>query len=774
MKLGGPSPRPECEEEHDDASSTATRILALAFVILASSVTPLLAQAAETETLLLQQPTVSRPRRVRLRAGPLDRRPRGRRGAAADEPRRVRRQPALQPRRALGRVHGAVRGQRGRLRDPRRRRDAEAPHLASRATTASAAGIPTGSASCSRATAQGGAPVDRALPRRPRRREPRGARRSRRSATPPTTRPARGSRTRPSATRSARWKRYRGGRTTPIWIFDPTTHEVEQVPHVNASDTFPCWLGGDVYFASRPRRPHERLALHARVEPEPEQVTRFKDFDVRNMSAGGGVVAFEQAGAIHLLDPADGKATRLRIAVPTDGLDARPRWQDGQGLRAQRLDRAERQARGVRGPGRDRHAPEGTRRRAQPDGDARRARPRPGLVARREEGRLVLRRGGRVPPRASATTSGSEPVKYYDLGGAAASTTTRLEPRRQARPLQRQDEPPRVRDARHRRGDDGRDVQGIARRRRQHGRVVARQQVDRVRGRGTPRPSYDRVALFEVATGETSRSPTASDGGLARVLARREGPVLPRVDRQRAAAVRPRHEHVGARGPPTRTSTSPSSRRPRRTRSRRRATRRTSPGRSRKKDGDGRGKEKDDEAESRGRSEQSARPRRRRRRRRDRRRGASTSASSRCRSRRGTTARSAARRTSCSSSSAEDGGPGEPGAQVASTSRTKKAEEVRRRSSQLPRVGRAASTCSSAPATSGRSWRPTGKEKKKLSVDAVQLRVDPTVGVAADPARGLAHPARLLLRPEHARRRLAGDVGALEARSSRTSATATT
>ena len=37
----------------------ATRILALAFVILASSVTPLPAQATETETLLLQQPTVS-------------------------------------------------------------------------------------------------------------------------------------------------------------------------------------------------------------------------------------------------------------------------------------------------------------------------------------------------------------------------------------------------------------------------------------------------------------------------------------------------------------------------------------------------------------------------------------------------------------------------------------------------------------------------------------------------------------------------------------------
>ena len=42
------------------------------------------------------------------------------------------------------------------------------------------------------------------------------------------------------------WKRYRGGRTTPIWIFDVKTQDVEVVPHVNASDSFPTWLNGQV------------------------------------------------------------------------------------------------------------------------------------------------------------------------------------------------------------------------------------------------------------------------------------------------------------------------------------------------------------------------------------------------------------------------------------------------------------------------------------------------------------------------------------------------
>ncbi len=132
----------------------------------------------------------------------------------------------------------------------------------------------------------------------------------------------------PDAFRS--WKRYRGGRTTPIWIYDPKTHEVETVPHENASDTFPCWLGGAVYFASD-RGGRMNLYRHVPGSGKVEPLTRFEDFDVRNASAGGGVIAFEQAGAIHLYDPANGAFTRLRITVLTDGLGSLPRWQDVKG-----------------------------------------------------------------------------------------------------------------------------------------------------------------------------------------------------------------------------------------------------------------------------------------------------------------------------------------------------------------------------------------------------------------------------------------------------------
>ena len=122
------------------------------------------------------------------------------------------------------------------------------------------------------------------------------------------------------------WKRHRGGTTARIWIFDVETHDVEEIPHENASDTFPRWLDGAVYFASDR---DGRMNLH-RYRPgsgEVEQLTAFREFDVRNVGTGGGVVVFEQAGAVHLFDPRAGAVQRLVIHARDDGLAARAHWQ---------------------------------------------------------------------------------------------------------------------------------------------------------------------------------------------------------------------------------------------------------------------------------------------------------------------------------------------------------------------------------------------------------------------------------------------------------------
>lgn len=122
------------------------------------------------------------------------------------------------------------------------------------------------------------------------------------------------------------WKRYRGGQTTPIWIFDQQTHEVEEIPSNNTNDAYPCWLGDTVYFLSDRNHTMNLFAYDTRSK-EVRQVTHHKGFDVRYASAGGGVVVYEQGGRIHLFDPAmeSSRALDIRIAADLPQTQARYR-----------------------------------------------------------------------------------------------------------------------------------------------------------------------------------------------------------------------------------------------------------------------------------------------------------------------------------------------------------------------------------------------------------------------------------------------------------------
>src|SRR5258708_40139206 len=46
------------------------------------------------------------------------------------------------------------------------------------------------------------------------------------------------------------WKRYRGGRPTPLWIADLADSPIEKNPRENSNDFNPMWVGDKVYFLS--------------------------------------------------------------------------------------------------------------------------------------------------------------------------------------------------------------------------------------------------------------------------------------------------------------------------------------------------------------------------------------------------------------------------------------------------------------------------------------------------------------------------------------------
>jgi tricorn protease len=122
------------------------------------------------------------------------------------------------------------------------------------------------------------------------------------------------------------WKGYRGGMTMPIWVLDLATYDHVVIPHENASDTFPCWLGMDVYFLSD--RNHTMNVFHwDAAANKVEQVTFHDDYDVRSLTSGGGVLAYEQAGKVHLYDPQAKKSSALAISITADLPSTRPNYQ---------------------------------------------------------------------------------------------------------------------------------------------------------------------------------------------------------------------------------------------------------------------------------------------------------------------------------------------------------------------------------------------------------------------------------------------------------------
>ena len=131
----------------------------------------------------------------------------------------------------------------------------------------------------------------------------------------------------PGAPQFIQWKRYRGGAVSQVWIYDVATHAVERVPQppARANDAGPMWVGNTVYFRSD-REGEFNLYSYDPASKAIKRLTDHKDFPIQNASAGGGHIVYEQAGYLHLFDPATGKAHKLAIGVAADLADTRPRF----------------------------------------------------------------------------------------------------------------------------------------------------------------------------------------------------------------------------------------------------------------------------------------------------------------------------------------------------------------------------------------------------------------------------------------------------------------
>jgi len=120
------------------------------------------------------------------------------------------------------------------------------------------------------------------------------------------------------------WKRYRGGRTTPIWIAKLSDSSIEKLPREDSNDFNPIWVGNKIYFLSDRSGPVTLFAYDTSSK-RVSQVVRNDGLDIKWASAGPGGIVYEQFGAIYLLDTESGKPQKVDIKVTGDIPSVRPR-----------------------------------------------------------------------------------------------------------------------------------------------------------------------------------------------------------------------------------------------------------------------------------------------------------------------------------------------------------------------------------------------------------------------------------------------------------------
>lgn len=115
----------------------------------------------------------------------------------------------------------------------------------------------------------------------------------------------------------SQWRRYRGGRTDAIRLFDLGSYAEEKLPWKDSNDTDPMWIGNTVYFLSD-RDNTVNLYSYNLDTRQLNQLTHHRDYDIMSASAGPDAIVYEQAGYIHIVDLKTGQSRQLVIDVTGD------------------------------------------------------------------------------------------------------------------------------------------------------------------------------------------------------------------------------------------------------------------------------------------------------------------------------------------------------------------------------------------------------------------------------------------------------------------------
>ncbi len=125
----------------------------------------------------------------------------------------------------------------------------------------------------------------------------------------------------------AQWKKYRGGRTTKIWIGNLNDSTVVEIPRTNSNDHSPIWMGDKIYFLSDRGGSSVGLYSYDTSTKKVVETVSNNGLDLKSVSAGPDGIVYEQFGSINIYTPGAGKGKKLDITLNGDLGQVRPRYE---------------------------------------------------------------------------------------------------------------------------------------------------------------------------------------------------------------------------------------------------------------------------------------------------------------------------------------------------------------------------------------------------------------------------------------------------------------
>ncbi len=125
------------------------------------------------------------------------------------------------------------------------------------------------------------------------------------------------------------FKRYRGGLTSDVLMYDFDNKKVAKITDNTANDGKPAWVGDKVFFLSDQAKDMRlNIWMYDTISKQSKQITKFKDFDISHMSGGANSLVFEAGGVLYLMDTRTQKYNPVEVNVVSDLSVEMPRTVD--------------------------------------------------------------------------------------------------------------------------------------------------------------------------------------------------------------------------------------------------------------------------------------------------------------------------------------------------------------------------------------------------------------------------------------------------------------